>query len=310
MLVVIMIVFNLAGCSKSNMLSFNVKKGDKYKITTITNQKITMKVMEQDMKMDQQMTMEYLYDITDVDKEGIATVRVKYDYIVMKSSVAGINIEIDTRKESSKSNIESKPYFALIGQGFAFKVDKHGVIKSIEGVDAMLDKVMEGLNTLEPAQKEAFVTMIKQNFGEEALKQALSQLTDIYPKKEVNVGETWKTEQKLTYGIPMVISTDWTLKEIQDGFASVDVKSHINANADGKPIDMMGLKVIYKITGDQTGNLKLNKENGLIQKGEYTQKLAGTTEMTMPAIDGQNQQNLTVPVNAENKIIIESKKEK
>lgn len=267
----------LLGCQNALDLKFNVKKGDKYKVVVTSDQKISEEISGQKMNIDQTIKTSYSYDITDVAGDGTATVNIKYDAISVKMASGGQTYEYDSSKSAGENDVQGKAYGAIIGQSVTAKISSDGLVKEVSGVDKLLTGIIDKLQVPDQKTKDSLIESIKQNFGDEALKQNLGSMTNMYPKnKKIKVGDSWENKQVISIGYPMTINSKYTMKENKDGVITLDAASTIDADNSAKPIDLAGLKVKYTLKGTQNGTMKLTKSNGFIQSGKVNQSITGT----------------------------------
>jgi hypothetical protein len=85
----------------------------------------------------------------------------------------------------------------------------------------------------------------------------------------------------------------------------VDVVSIIDADNSAKPVEIMGLKVKYNISGEQKGTLRLKKSSGIPESTVLTQKLEGNMEIEANDLVPQA---LKIPLTMEIKMTTEMKK--
>lgn len=315
--IIIILTFCLAGCSKTSVLRLNVKKGEKYRVTVATDQKITLNTSNQNevtsvnsvipnMQINKVLTTAYIYNIEDVDNSGTATVKVSYDFINMKISGGGQTSEVDTRKSEFKNTPDGKAYSEMLKNSFTLKINKDGKVKDITGVNEMIDKSLSSIE-LNDTDKKTLSTLLKENFGEEAIKGIFNSITDVYPSKEIKEGTSWKTEQKVNYGIPMTVSTNWKIVNIKNEIVNVDTNSNVNADS-SDTLNVMGIKINYNIKGIQKGNVKINQNNGIMQNGDYRQNLSGIVDIIIPKSSTTAEQKVTTPVKIDGTIKYETEK--
>lgn len=307
---VVMLMVSLMGCGKSQILSLKVNKNEKYRITTTTNLKMVIsfadknnssKIIIPDVQTSEDITESYICNIADVDKDGNVTIKAKYDYIVSEVTGLGKAVKIDTRDESCKNTDEGKMCSEIIKNEFTVKINKAGKVLSINGVNDMIDKIINSYG-LTSTQKESFASLIKQNYGDEAIKESFNRMTDIYPKEEIKTGLTWKTEQKDSQGIPRTISTSWKIKDITDGFVTAETDSNVTCNTDNNSLDIMGMKMKANLKGNSKGTVKISMDNGLMQSGEFNEKASGTMEMTISNLGNEQNGSMLMPVNIESTV--------
>ncbi|MDV3426271.1 MAG: DUF6263 family protein [Bacillota bacterium] len=278
--IIVLIISILSGCQNTLDIKFNVKKGDKYKVVVTSAQKISEEISDQKMNIDQTLKTSYLYNVTDVDSNGTATVDIKYDAVSVKTAAGNQTYEFDSSKPNDKADVQGSAYKALVGQSFTVKISQDGSIKEIKGIDKLFTNIIDKLQISDQKTKDTLTDTLKQSFGDDAMKQSLGSMTEMYPKnKKIKVGDSWEDKQTISVGYPMTINNKWTLKAIEGDILTLDADSSIDANNSSEPMDLMGVKVKYALKGTQTGTMKLTKSNGFIQSGEVNQNITGTMNM-------------------------------
>lgn len=297
----------MLGCENSLNLKFNVKKGDKYKVVITSIQKITEDMNDKKVNVNQTMKMGYTYDISDVDKDGTATVNIKYDLVAISTDDGSKTYEYDSAKKTDSNNPQDLIYGALIGEGFTTKIDKDGAIKEISGVDKMLSNMVDKLHISDQKTRDTVLESLKKSFGDDALKQGLGSITSIYPKNQkIKLGDTWDCKQTLNVIYPITLNTKYTLKENKGDAITLAVDSIIDVDNSSSPMDLGGSLVKYALKGTQKGTMKLTKSDGFIQNGEVNQNITGT----ITAQDNSSQSGeLSVPISMEAKTSYEVTKQ-
>jgi hypothetical protein len=305
--IVVLTMSILLGCQNTLDLKFNMKKGDKYKVVITSAQKIAEEMSGQKINIDQTLKTSYLYDVTDVASDGTATVNIKFDTFSIKMVNGNQTYEFDSTKTNDEKDAQGLAYRALVGQSFTLKISKDGKVQEITGVDKLFTNIIDKLQISDQKAKDTLVETLKQSFGDEALKQNLGSMTEMYPEnKKIKVGDSWENKQTITAGYPMTINSKWTLKANEGDILTMDVDSSIDADNSSKPMDLMGLKVKYALKGTQKGTMKLTKSNGFIQNGEVDQNITGS--MNIEANDAFPS-GISVPMTIEGKTTYEVTKQ-
>lgn len=270
-------VFIFTSCTpKEPKLGFNVKQGEKYKIRQTIEQKIVQTLEAQNTESNQSMNMEYTYDVTEVDQQGVATITTTFDKLIVNISGGGESFQYDSSKEDNGTNPLGSVYKGIIGKSITMKIDKQGDVVDIQGVDNMMSELINSLNLQDAQAKETAQQLLEQNFGDEALRDSFSKVTKVYPPENTKVGESWEDTQTLNMGYPIVVNSKYTLKEDQKDYLAIDMNSEIKSNANTEPMDIMGLRARYDLSGNQSGSFKLNKNSGIAESGSSTQKIVGS----------------------------------
>lgn len=297
------ILFVFAGCSSAINLGLNVKKGDKYNVHEVVDQKMTMTANSQEVNTNQVMDMNFAMDVQDVDKDKNVTIAYKYDSIKISTESAGQKMEYDSKKQDS-TNPLSSIYGAIVGKGFTVKVSNKGQVLEVKGVDELLNSIVSKIPGNDE-QKKTFKSTLAQSFGDDAVKSMINQSMNYYPQNAVKNNDTWESKYSIKAIFPMEINNKLKLLGEKDGLLNVDVQSTINSDTKDKPADFMGFQANMKLKGDSKGTVNINKETGLMEKGNLTETMTGEMELlankTIP-------QNIKVPMKMEAKITYETTK--
>jgi hypothetical protein len=145
--------------------------------------------------------------------------------------------------------------------------------------------VWSTLNLPENQETEELKKQIKQNFGEEAVKESLEKLTFLYPDKPVRIGESWSKTAAVTQGFPMTMTTTWTLKERRNDAWIIDMRSIVEPNKEAPPLKLGPLTLGYSLSGSQKGSFSIDSRTGLNASGTILQDFRGTVRMSMEGLD-------------------------
>lgn len=286
-------------------LKLQLKSGNIYRMWMFTDQDITQDVSGQKITVKQVIGMGYRYEVQSVDNAGTATVKMTYDSIVVRNKTPMGEMEFNSANpEASKATPGTEPYRAMLGAEFILKLTKEGKVESINGVEEMMGKIVNGMGRIEAAQKAALEQSLKKMISSEAMAETIERAMNIYPITPVKVGDSWKQTMEVAVGMPMSVSTTYTLKSITNGIADVDVQSTINNNANAKPTEMMGMEMTYNLSGTQKGTMKVNIADGWVKTTSLTQHLFGSM-----SLEGENIPDMlkSVPIAVQSTITITSR---
>lgn len=219
--------------NKKVLLNFNFKAGQKYQIDFGSNQQVSV----QGMEMPQSFTMGTEYEVVSVEKDGTASIKITYNKIkfTQNNPVMGkIGYDSESKEEPDEnSKMLATAFGQLKGKWVIVKMKKNGqLLEATEGDEALKKVIKEQGN----------------NFGS-------------YPEKPVKIGESWTSEEKRSMnGVVMNISTQFTLKALQDGKWIIDSIGKIK-NEKGDEI------------GSQTGTTELSKNDLMQMKSVVNQDI-------------------------------------
>ena len=155
--------------------------------------------------------------------------------------------KMDKMLERMFDKMIDKPVMAVIAPD--------GSVKSVTGMDAIVEDMSRAVAADGPAAAQAGATM-KQQFGDAAMKNTLEQSFKIYPANVVRIGDSWNSETAMIIANMNVdFKTLCILKEIGADNATVTVESDIKMSSD---TDIKG-----KLVGSQVGTIIIDDVTGL-----------------------------------------------
>ncbi|WP_411679904.1 DUF6263 family protein [Clostridium thailandense] len=196
-----------------------------------------------------------------------------YDSIKISADSAGQKMEYDSKNPGSNNPLASI-YGAIVGKGFTVKVSNKGQVLEVKGVDELLNSVVSKLPGSEE-QKKTFKATLSESFGDDAIKSMVNQSINYYPQGQVKNNDIWENKYSIKTIFPMEVSNKLKLLGEKDGLLNVDVQSTITSDTRDKPANFMGFQANVKLNGDCKGTVNINKETGLMEKGNLTENMTG-----------------------------------
>lgn len=272
---------------KAITLQQNFQPGKKYGYAMSYDQNIGQNIMGQDLTMKQIMKIDYSFDISTATAPD-KNVKVTYNKIYSLSDAMGASTEYDSEKDNGTEN---NPLSALKGASFNMVITPKGTVKSVSGVEKMLNDMAE-----KSSKDSSTISKIKEalnkQFGPEAIKASMEAALKIYPEKPVKPGESWIVETELKNILPIKMKTTYTLKEVKENKAYVSVTGILNAVG---PVEIMGFTMQTNLNGNNNGDMVIDVKSGLALDSDMKIIIGGTMtamgqEIKMK-IDGQNKIN-------------------
>ncbi|MFH1068000.1 MAG: DUF6263 family protein [Candidatus Glassbacteria bacterium] len=267
----------LGGAQKVN-LRLNLEKGRTYHLRTTSDQKTSQTMQGREMNMQQKTVDDMAFTVNAVAGGditlGILTERVEADIVTPRDTV-----HYDSSQPGEVKHPMLKALAAMAGQSLEMTVSTTGRIKSVSGMDRVIDRIIASLEMPEGPAREALISAIRKNFGEEAFKDQWGFTFAAYPDRPVAPGDTWKANFVTGGGFPIIYDGTWTLSKIEGGAAVVAVDARLSTNTEAPPFEMGPLKVKMEITGTQTGTLRIDLATGWITGGSLVQKFEGTNRV-------------------------------
>lgn len=279
----LLLLLTFAACKQEKKeevkLRLNFKEGKTYSYKITTDQEIEQTIQGQKMDIKQVIGMNYVFDVQKVDKNGNATVKVTYKSLSLSQHGAGSNIEYNSENPGTDIPLAAKGFHNMAGKSFNMQVTPEGQIKNVQGIDKILDELFAGKEYKNNEEVTALRNSMKEQFGEKAIAQNMNNMLNIFPDESMETGESWQRTLSMSSGFPVILENNYTLKEIKGQLAIVELKSEIKPNEKAKEMEMGGAKVLYNLSGNQSGTLKINKNSGLISTAEIKQELNGDAKL-------------------------------
>jgi len=254
--------------------ALRLEAGSSFLSTFDASQNITQTVDGEKQELTQEMFMSWIYDVQSRDKSGEMDIRLTYKRIKVLQDYGEQVSEYDSENPPSFLDPSMRGLATLPGTVLNLRLDTRGKVLKLRGVDEMLDKMITAMQLPDSPNKENIIADLRKQFGMEAMKQSIEQATLFYPEKAVSVGQTWVQKVNLSSSLPMNIESNYSLQSRIDGISSISVKSDIKADT-SNALRMGQLSLIYDISGNQDGLLKVDEKTGLPISSELNSSYSG-----------------------------------
>lgn len=161
----------------------------------------------------------------------------------------------------------------IIGNMLQFELDQQGhFVGSRDTLATQIEALMGDADAGAMSDPSMFVEPLMNQFR-------------FYPDDPISVGDSWEIETELNMGMPFMVTAVYTLDEVVDAEAMIDVV--IELETDGSPLELgQGVEAEAFLSGTQSGTLTVDLESGLLQAMEQSGSISGFAEFTPP---GQNE---------------------
>ena len=257
-----------------------LQEGQSFRSEMISHQVITQTIMGNDQKMDQTMGMTYRYDVQSVAPDGTATIKVAYEALKMAMDLPTGKVDYDSKNPSAEIPAMAKGVAAMVGQSFTMQMNSQGQVTKVEGLAALMDRVISQLDLPDAAAKSMVNDMLKKQFGDDAMVGTMQNMMAIYPEGPVGLGDTWTKTLSVTAGFPMQLENTYTLKSRAGGMATLDVQSKIRSDPDAEPVAVGPMHITYNISGQQGGQMVLHETAGWTMSSKLDIEFKGDVKVS------------------------------
>ena len=270
------------------VLRLNLEPNANYLSTTDMNQSVTQKFGDKEQNMNQELLMTWQYDVLSKDSSGGYGIRLTYKRVKTSQDFGQRKLNYDSDDPPTSLDPSMKAMASLVGDQLTMRISPGGKVTELEGISQMQEKMIEAMEIPDSVQRNVYLNDLKKQFGEDAIRQSIEQMTDFYPSKSVRIGDTWKTGMDRSAGMPMRIESNYTLISRTDGVDSIDVSCQIKNNPESNSVNMGNMTMTYDIDGDQTGSILVDESTGLPIESNLSLNFAGNIKMSgIPNQDAQ-----------------------
>lgn len=297
------IVSNVYSTDQKFDLKLKLKKGQKFGLKMVTNQKMSQTMMGQQQKMNRMTTMGMSFEVLAVDDNGNMSIKTTYQNIHtrMEGPMGVMEYDSTRPQQPGADNPMSAMYKAMLGQSFITKLSPKGQILEINGIDEMVAKMIDKIATDE-ARKQQMKQMIKNFINEDQMKETSGAMVAALPQKPVGIGDSWKNKISVAVGFPMKIDTTNTLTDYKEGIITIQTNADIETGDDAKPTEMGPMKMTIKMKGTQKGTIQIDAATGWIIRSKTDVNFTGEFK-TEP--NEQMPQPMTIPIAIESVTTVE-----
>lgn len=300
----IVLIFICTCAGKKMNLRLNLKQGMIHKYRCTTEQKISQTVQNQKLDMDQIVIMEYTYEVKEVDDAGNAVVEITHDKIGFMQDGPMGKIEYKSWEEQDEKPLITRGFATLIDQNYTIKMTPQGRILEISGTDKIIDDMLKNFDL--PADSVMIEQMrenLKNQYGNEAMKEVMEKTFVFYPDKPVGVGNSWSAKFNLTRGFPMTLINAWKLRSIKNGKVHIDLYTKIEPNTKTSLMQIGDMKMSYVLSGEQKGYIIVDTLTGWMIESTTEQSFEG--KVNIAGMFGE-EQKMEWPISITGTVTIET----
>ncbi len=231
----------------------------------------------------QDMVMGMLMQVLERTPEGLAKIRLTYDYLKITKGTPGSTFTFDSRNPEAVIPQDAKALAAMAGQSITMTIQTDGQVTKVDGAEALIDRILDEMgDQLKPEHREPARKQMEQLFGEHAMIERVAQIMRIYPDRPVDNGDAWSQTFNLTLGMPSIVSTQWTLLRHDGKTARIAAVSDVDTNHEAPPVQLGPYLMSYNLGGTQDGWLEIDRETGWVIAADIDQTMSGTVTVSVP----------------------------
>ncbi|MEM9887077.1 MAG: DUF6263 family protein [Bacteroidota bacterium] len=267
----------LSACSNKLLdLKMEATSEDEFTYRNTSMMESNVSVMGMDQKVIIEQSTDQAYDIVERNTDGSMDIKLTTLSLKMEQINPMMSMKFDSENpEENEPEEMVKGFKNMVGKEYDMKMSAKGEVIDLSTKGSVFEGAFDGV-----PNGEAIAAQMEEQFGVEAVKSNMAQVTGFFPDNPVQVGDSWTKNTTITSGMSMLAETTYTLTERKSGVATITFNSQLKSDPDAAPLDMMGMEMKYELTGTQTGTIKVNEKTGWTQKTEGEQKMEGKMNMS------------------------------
>jgi hypothetical protein len=260
--------------------TLNLVPGDRYLCSMDMSQRIKQTIEGDEQMMEQNLLLVWQYEVLSKFDNGNYEISATYSRVKSSQRFGMQTVEFDSNNMPDYIDPSMIGYKLLIGSKLSLEVTPEGKVKSLEGFEEIVDKLIENLNIPDSPQRDQIISGLRSQFGDEAMRQSFEQMTSFYPDHAVNIGDDWHSVNSINLGFPIIVESDYKLLSVNEGIAEIDVNSNIRSDPTSSGIDMGQFTLTYNIEGAQDGSIEMDEKSGLPTRSDIQQSFSGTVSVS------------------------------
>ncbi len=276
MALVLVLIFQSCGPEKTK-LSYQLEPGKQYYIDALISQNLQQELMQGNMDMSTDITAKAVYDVVS-KSEDVYEIKVSYTDFDMDLQTPQGKMQFGT-SVTDTNDMFSGLLRSMTENEFLIKMKENGKLLSIDGLQKMFDKMMDGMPGMSEMEMDQLKKSLKNIAGEESFKGNFGMGMPFYPDNAVRPGDTWTNEISLKSVSIGSVSNTWELVEIDDDQLRIHGEGQFVSNSDSTKMEETGIPMRFDMAGPITYDLEIDKNTGWVKSGSIVQQITGTVSM-------------------------------
>lgn len=271
----------LFACTKSHQLELNLEKGKSYHQNLKSVMHLKQEINGQAMDITVNMNANLAFDIQEATDESY-TAKVHYNKMNLAMETPMGQTEFKSEANES-SPIMDKIMKKFTENSFIVELNKNGTVKSVSGMDALINSLLTDLDSVPPIQINQIKSQLNEAFGEDALKSNIEMMTAIFPNTPVKVDDTWTSNITLKTAFKSSIENQFTLVEYNDNEAVLEGMANISSKQT-EPQQLNGMNATFDLAGTMKSTITIDTKSGWISNASVQQDIKGDVDVEANAL--------------------------
>ncbi len=265
----------------SAQLELKLEVGDRFPLMKTVKQELSQFTPQGLMTSRSELKLLLAITVEQVTPKG-KLLSVRYESVKYSHDMAGETIEYDSNASRKQIPDTMRAYSGLVNNGFSFWIGQNNQLVELVGFDDFLKRCVRGVP---PEEQQAVLHQMIASSGEEDIANFIDDSIGLLPfdadgGTTVAVGDSWTRERQILRPMPMFISTRYTLTELAENYAEVNITGDVTPSRTFGPSDQVAKEVILTVRGGQTfGTCTIDRRNGFPIKSQIERNLTMHVKM-------------------------------
>jgi hypothetical protein len=275
----------LGSCDAGKVrFALRLAQGARYGVTVTTDQTIRQTVQGQEVVIRQTLATDYGVAVQSVGTDGKTTLVFTYERVAADIDGPMGKATYDSAAPPAEVPPLLAAYAAIVGLGYSVTVTPDLRVDGVAGVDALLDALVARFPGLDDAGRAAAVSILREEFGEDAARQVIENGFAVVPTGPVGIGDTWTRAARVRIGVPLIVDATYTLTAREAGAATIGVTGTYRTDPDKPGLTMGAITLDLDLAGTHAGTVVLDEATGWVARSDVSQDVQG--RMTLDNIGG------------------------
>ena len=267
----------LTACSDGpRTLRLGLTEGQSTRYRYSYQQSVSQQVGDKQGSIEQTLTFEWVEDVSAVTEE-VANVGVTFEVVKFQQVTHAGSQSFDSTDPETVPSWGTKGYAGLVGRGFETRVAPDGEVKEVRGCAVLASDILREHYGGESQADENYGASFARQFSDEAMRDMLRPVREIYPDRQVSVGDSWTRELEVTTGFPRLHTMTFTLNEIRDGRWFVGMTSVVTPLEDAPPTIYGSFQMTVRLSGSEEGEFEVSAADGQLLTAKVSHDLKGSS---------------------------------
>lgn len=274
LLLISILLFGASYSQKHNVL-LNLKAGTTYYQTSVSNASIHQVIDGSGFDMTTTIAGSISFKVLS-QTDSVYELQTSYDSLAMTIKLPQ---GVTYFSSSSADNIFSMIVSRMKGHPFKVHMYKTGAIKSITGIEELIEKAISAVAALPEQQVAQIKQQLLQAYGEKSFKGSFETVTNILPGKQVGLNEKWEVVTNMESMMAAKRLTTYTLTGVDETHFTIEGSTTMQTEDKDAYMQIAGSTPKYNLKGKATSKFIVDKKTGWVLKATADDIASGNVEM-------------------------------